>query len=215
MPVSTAYSTLQTGNEAIRLAGNHMSAFFLHAQVIQIEADGLDGPNANIMTQAPFDSRDFRRALGRFTTGVTVVTAGRNGAAPIGITCNSFTSLSLDPPLVQWSIANNSRNYPAMCVATHFAVHVLEAGQGELCHQFSARDIDRFANVPLETGLHGLPLLRDYHARFECEVYARHEAGDHTIIVGRVLRLSHNEGDPLIFYCGTLLHAVSLEPTSI
>lgn len=167
------------------------------------------------MTHASFDSQNFRRALGRFTTGVTVVTACGNGGAPIGMTCNSFTSLSLNPPLVQWSIANNSRNYSAMCVATHFAVHVLEAGQSEICRQFSARDIDRFANVPLETGLHGLPLLRNYHARFECEIYARHEAGDHTIVVGRVLRLAYNEGEPLIFYCGTLLRGGALEPTGI
>jgi flavin reductase (DIM6/NTAB) family NADH-FMN oxidoreductase RutF len=171
--------------------------------------------NAIIMIQVSFDSQDFRLALGRFATGVTVVTARGNGAVPIGMTCNSFTSLSLEPPLVQWSIANNSRNYAAMCAATHFAVHVLEAGQRELCRQFSARGIDRFANVSLETGLHDLPLLQNYHARFECEVYAQHVAGDHTIVVGRVLRLSHNEGEPLIFYCGTLLHTVSPEPTGI
>ncbi|MCP1121243.1 flavin reductase family protein [Robbsia andropogonis] len=168
-----------------------------------------------IMTPVPFDSKDFRRALGRFATGVTVVTTSGNGSMPIGMTCNSFTSLSLDPPLVQWSIAKNSRNYTVMCAANHFAVHVLEAGQSELCHQFSARDIDRFANVRLETGLHGLPLLNNYHARFECEMYARHEAGDHTIVVGRVLRVSHNEGDPLIFYCGSLLHGASLDPTGV
>ncbi|AFT88409.1 p-hydroxyphenylacetate 3-hydroxylase, reductase component [Paraburkholderia phenoliruptrix] len=176
---------------------------------------GEGGPNAIIMTQVSFDSQDFRRALGRFATGVAVVTARGSGSVPIGMTCNSFTSLSLEPPLVQWSIANNSRNYAPMCAATHFAVHVLDAGQRELCRQFSARDIDRFANVSLETGLHGLPLLQDYHARFECEVYARHEAGDHTIVVGRVLRLSHNEGEPLIFYCGALFHALSPEPTGI
>jgi flavin reductase (DIM6/NTAB) family NADH-FMN oxidoreductase RutF len=166
------------------------------------------------MTQVSFDSQDFRRALSRFATGVAIVTARGAGSVPVGMTCNSFTSLSLEPALVQWSIANSSRSYASICVATHFAIHVLKAPQRELCHQFSARDTDRFANVALETGLHDLPLLQNCHARFECEVYARHEAGDHTIIVGRVLRLSQSEGEPLIFYGGALLRAVSLEATA-
>lgn len=154
------------------------------------------------MSTAPFDSQGFRRALGHFATGVTIITARAADRSPVGLTCNSFASLSLEPPLVQWSIANTSRNYGAICAAAHFAVHVLDAAQGDLCRQFSAKDLDRFANLELEAGLHDLPLLARYHARFECETYARHDAGDHTIIIGRVLRLHEQSGDPLIFYRG-------------
>ena len=125
-----------------------------------------------------FDSQSLRRTLGRFATGVTIITARAADGRPIGLTCNSFSSVSLEPPLVQWSIAKTSRNHAAICSTPHFAVHVLDAAQRELCRQFSARDKDRFAALELETGLHGLPLLTQYHARFECETYARHEAGE-------------------------------------
>lgn len=154
------------------------------------------------MNATPFDSQGFRRALGHFATGVTIITARAADGSPVGLTCNSFASLSLEPPLVQWSIAKTSRNYSAICTAAYFAVHVLDAVQGDLCRQFSAKDLDRFGNLELEAGLHDLPLLSRYHARFECESYARHEAGDHTIVIGRVLRLSEQSGDPLIFYRG-------------
>lgn len=156
------------------------------------------------MTVASFDSQQFRRVLGRFATGVTIITTRSADGLPIGITCNSFASVSLDPPLVQWSIAKTSRNHSAISAAEHFAVHVLDANQRKLCRQFAARDGDRFANMPLEIGLHGLPLLARYHARFECDTYARHDAGDHTIIIGHVLRLCEQEGAPLIFYRGEL-----------
>jgi 3-hydroxy-9,10-secoandrosta-1,3,5(10)-triene-9,17-dione monooxygenase reductase component len=157
-----------------------------------------------LMSQVAFDSQEFRRALGRFATGITIITARAPDSAPVGLTCNSFGSLSLDPPLVQWSIATSSRNYAALCAATHFAVHVLDSNQGELCWQFSAKNRDRFASLEIEEGLAGLPLLRRYHARFECETHAQLEAGDHMIIIGRVLRLREQDGDPLLFYRGAL-----------
>lgn len=149
-----------------------------------------------------FDSQVFRRTLGRYVTGVAIMTTRGPDRQPVGMTCNSFASLSLEPPLVQWSIARTSRNYAAMCAAKHFAVHVLDAAQRDLCRKFSSKDHDRFEDVEIETGLHDLPLLTRYHARFECETYAQHEAGDHTIIIGRVLRLCEQEGEPLIFYRG-------------
>lgn len=156
------------------------------------------------MSVPTFDSHGFRRTLGFFATGVTVITARSTNAQPIGMTCNSFASLSLEPPLVQWSLAKSSRNYASLCAATHFAIHVLDASQQALCRQFAAKEGSRFENVEVEVGLHELPLLTRYHARFECEAYARHEAGDHTIIVGRVLRLCEQQGEPLIFYRGVL-----------
>jgi 3-hydroxy-9,10-secoandrosta-1,3,5(10)-triene-9,17-dione monooxygenase reductase component len=156
------------------------------------------------LSQGPFNSQELRRALGRFATGITIITARGSDGAPVGMTCNSFGSLSLDPPLVQWSIARTSRNYAVLCAATYFAVHVLDSSQGELCRQFSATNGDRFASLEVEEGLAGLPLLRQHHARFECETQARHMAGDHMIIIGRVLRLCEQEGDPLLFYRGAL-----------
>jgi flavin reductase (DIM6/NTAB) family NADH-FMN oxidoreductase RutF len=156
------------------------------------------------VNDVPFDSQGFRRALGCFATGVTIITARAPGGQPIGLSCNSFTSLSLDPPLVQWSIAKTSRNYAALCAVNHFAIHVLDQTQSDMCRQFSAKDRDRFAGLELETNSHNVPLLTRYHARFECETFARHEAGDHTLIIGRVLCLSEQEGKPLIFYRGVL-----------
>lgn len=162
------------------------------------------GGQAVAMRVPMFDSSSFRRALGLFATGVTIITARGADGQLIGMTCNSFASLSLEPPLVQWAIAKSSRNYSPMCGVDHFAVHVLAASQRELCRQFSAREGDRFANVELEYGLQDLPLLKQYHARFECATHDRFEAGDHTIIVGHVLRLCELEGEPLIFYRGAL-----------
>jgi flavin reductase (DIM6/NTAB) family NADH-FMN oxidoreductase RutF len=151
-----------------------------------------------------FDSKNFRSALGRYVTGVVVITARGIGGAPIGMTCNSFTSLSLDPPLIQWAIARSSRNHTTICAVDYFAIHVLDANQRKLCHQFSSKEGDRFAGVELETGLHNLPLLKRYHARFECAVHARHCVGDHTLIIGRVLRLEEQTGRPLAFYGGAI-----------
>jgi 3-hydroxy-9,10-secoandrosta-1,3,5(10)-triene-9,17-dione monooxygenase reductase component len=156
------------------------------------------------MNPLVIDSNSFRHALGRYATGVVVITAREPSGEPIGLTCNSFTSLSLDPPLVQWAIACSSRKHAHISAAEHFAVHVLEADQRALCKQFAARDGDRFAGVELETGLFDLPLLRHCHARFECSAYARYPAGDHTLIIGRVLRLEERAGRPLVFYGGAL-----------
>jgi len=159
--------------------------------------------NTEVPQKEPlFDSQRLRRALGHFATGVTIITTRAASGDPIGMACNSFASVSLEPPLVQWAIAKTSRNYDAICSAAHFAVHVLDAGQRDLCRQFSAKDQDRFAGTEMEIGLHNLPLIKAYHARFECATYAWHEAGDHTIIIGRVLRLDEQAGDPLIFYRG-------------
>jgi flavin reductase (DIM6/NTAB) family NADH-FMN oxidoreductase RutF len=147
-------------------------------------------------------ARELRQALGHYATGVAVVTARAPDGSPVGLTCNSFTSVSLDPPLVQWSIARASRFHATLCAAGHFAVHVLEHGQLAIGRQFASRQPDRFEGVEVEEGLAGLPLLRRYHARFQCLAHARHEAGDHTILVGRVLRFEAREGEPLVFYRG-------------
>lgn len=157
-----------------------------------------------LSTAAAFDAAEFRRTLGYFATGVTVITTRGLDRQPIGMTCNSFSSLSLDPPLIHWSIATSSRNHAVIRYAQFFAVHVLDASQDRLCKQFSARDGDRFAGLELEAGLHDVPLLKDCLVRFECATYAQHAAGDHTLIIGHVRRLKRGNGRPLIFYRGAL-----------
>lgn len=148
------------------------------------------------------EARALRQALGHYATGVAVVTARAPDGTPVGLTCNSFTSVSLDPPLVQWSISRASRFHAPIIAATHFAVHVLERRQLELARQFASRQPDRFAGVAIEEGIAGLPLLGHFHARFQCQSHGRHDAGDHTILLGRVLRHEAHEGEPLVFYRG-------------
>ncbi|MCU0974775.1 MAG: flavin reductase family protein [Steroidobacteraceae bacterium] len=159
-------------------------------------------------------SRQLRSAFGHYATGVTVITTRGAAGEPVGITANSFSSLSLDPPLVLWSIAHTSSNYEAFRAAGCFAVHVLHAGQGELARVFSTRNIDRFAGVPTSAGASGAPLLPDFHARFDCETHAQYEGGDHLIIVGRVLAVEERAGVPLLFYRGRFA-AVAEPPAAV
>ncbi len=151
-----------------------------------------------------FSQRELRDALGQFATGVTVVTT-MTPRGPLGITANSFSSVSLDPPLVLWSPARKSRRFPAFEAATHFAVHVLSAGQKALAERFSASG-DGFAGVPYSAGLGDAPLIDGCAARFECRHAAGHDGGDHLIVVGEVLRLQQARLAPLIYhrgrYCG-------------
>ncbi|KPP88064.1 MAG: DIM6/NTAB family protein [Rhodobacteraceae bacterium HLUCCA08] len=145
--------------------------------------------------------RDYRRALGRFGTGVTVVTAA-DADGPVGITANSFSSVSLDPPLVLWSMARSSRRYPRFAGARHMAIHVLGAAQESVAHDF-ARSVAAFDRVAWAPGIGGVPLIEGCLARFECEAYQTHEGGDHVIHVLRVLRASVAEGAPLMVFGGT------------
>jgi flavin reductase (DIM6/NTAB) family NADH-FMN oxidoreductase RutF len=148
------------------------------------------------------DSLALRAAFGHYATGVTIVTARRPSGEPVGMTANSFSSLSLDPPLLQWNIARTASNFAAFRAAPAFAIHVLHSGQQALARTFSARDVDRFRGIETGIGRSGAPLLPDFHACFDCETYARHEGGDHLIIVGRVVSWEQREGSPLIFYRG-------------
>lgn len=147
-------------------------------------------------------SQQLRSAFGLYATGVTIITTKGAAGEPVGMTANSFSSLSLDPPLLLWSIAHASSNYEAFRAARCFAVHVLHAGQGELARVFSTRNIDRFAGLATSPGASGAPLLPDFHACFDCETHAQHPGGDHLIIVGRVLSTEERAGEPLLFYRG-------------
>jgi len=148
------------------------------------------------------DSDEFRRALGCFATGIAVVTSVDEDGGPIGMTVNSFNSVSLDPPLVLWSIANESTRFEQFINAKYFAVNILSEHQEDMSVRFATRGIDRFAGLQYKTGTGGIPRLPDYAACFECETEFCHEGGDHTIVVGRVLAFDDHATDPLIFYRG-------------
>lgn len=149
------------------------------------------------------DPRVFRGALSLFATGVTIVTACHDQAGLIGITANSFNSVSLDPPLVLFSVANSARSLPAFLEAPSFAVNVLRRDQCDLSSRFARQGEDKWRDVPFEPGRFGAPLLPGTMAAFDCVHYAQYEGGDHLIIVGRVVAMEHDaEGDPLLFYRG-------------
>ena len=145
-----------------------------------------------------FDTRDYRNALGRFATGVTLVTT-QTADGPLGMTVNSFASVSLDPPLVLWSPARKSPRFPAFAAATHFAVHVLTQAQRPIAERFSRDGFD-FSGLEHGTGLGGVPVLQNTSACFQCLRTAEHDGGDHLILVGAVLEYSHSDAPPLI-YC--------------
>ena len=151
--------------------------------------------------QAMIDAKFLRDALGNFATGVTIVTTRHDGRN-IGLTANSFNSVSLDPPLVLWSLAKKSSNIDAFTNVDAFAVHILGADQELLSNRFATPGIDKFEGVDFEKGIDGVPLLRDCAARFECRTAYRYDGGDHIIIVGEVLDLEHSEKEPLLFHRG-------------
>lgn len=148
------------------------------------------------------DTRTLRDAFGRFATGVTIVTCDSDDG-PICITANSFSSLSLDPALIMWAGDRNSRRFPYFHKARHFTVHVLSSQQAELCFGCS-KDAHALRDIRHERCANGTPLLPDCLARFECEQHAYHDAGDHVIVVGKVLKASMSDGDALTFYAGKL-----------
>lgn len=145
---------------------------------------------------------ELRRAFGHFATGVTVVTARDAAGEPVGMTANSFASLSLEPPLVLWSISRRATHFEAFTRATGFAVHVLDAGQEALARRFAARGVDRFADLATTTLVTGAPVLERFHACFDCRLHALYEGGDHLIVVGEVLRIEQRPGGPLVFHQG-------------
>ena len=148
----------------------------------------------------PESKREFRDALGRFATGVTVVTTTAP-EGPVGITANSFASVSLDPPIVLWSIGRHSRRFQAFAECEHFAVHILAAEQLDLGRRF-ARAGDAFAGLRFERNDEDVPLLGGCLSRFECTRFARHDGGDHLIVVARVTAATLRDGEPLLFAGG-------------
>jgi flavin reductase (DIM6/NTAB) family NADH-FMN oxidoreductase RutF len=154
------------------------------------------------MTQT-FSTRDLRNAFGSFATGITIVTANRPDGSPIGITANSFSSVSLDPPLIMWCIASESKSIDAFLVGSHFAVTILNEADKDIVMHFAGKVAEKFP-IKAETGPHGpSPLVPcDHLCRFDCIVESTHIAGDHLIIVGQVHAFDHKEGAPILFHGG-------------
>lgn len=151
----------------------------------------------------PIDAATFRRALGQFPTGVTVVTATHDGKA-VGMTANSFASVSLEPPLVLWSVAASAPSHNSFVASDSFAVHFLAADHSDLARHFGHRHADKFADIKHAPGITGAPLLDGLAPILECRVWARYPGGDHTILVGEVVRLIDRPHEPLLFHSGRL-----------
>ena len=153
-----------------------------------------------------FDSARFRQVLGHFPTGVTIIT-GMSGEQPAGFTIGSFTSVSLDPPLVGFLPQVNSDTWAAISPSGRFCVNILGAHQGVECWRFAKKGVDdRFSDVSWHPGVSGSPIIDDAIAWIDCEIHVVHEVGDHYFVVGRVLAMSHSDDDPkpLLFYRGKL-----------
>lgn len=144
---------------------------------------------------------DLREALGSFATGVTIVSAIADTGEPVGITANSFTSVSLEPPLILVSLSRRLNCFEKLAFADAFAVNVLHAGQRELSDRFARPLADKWSETSVETGRLGTPLIAGRLAHFECTAHRRYDGGDHVLLLGKVEDFSwHAEAEPLLFY---------------
>jgi flavin reductase (DIM6/NTAB) family NADH-FMN oxidoreductase RutF len=148
------------------------------------------------------DPRDFRNALGTFATGVTIITAMAPDGRPYGLTCNSFASVSLNPPLVLWSLGMFSNGLGIFQNASHFAVNILGESQQELANKFAKSSGEKFAGVDWKPGLGNAPILADSVANFQCRAANRYYGGDHIIFLGAVEAYAYNRKEPLLFARG-------------
>ena len=150
-----------------------------------------------------FSPREFRASLAMFATGVTIVTARTPAGVLVGLTANSFNSVSMNPPLVLWSLSQGASSMSALSTGSHYAINILSADQKELAERFASRHEDRWKDVQFTEGASGAPLLSGSAATFECFNRSRYEEGDHVIFVGEVERCCHREGAaPLLFHGG-------------
>ncbi len=161
---------------------------------------------------AILDSTMLRRALSHFATGVAVVATRDPEGLPVGLTVNSFTSVSLDPPLIAWSLISRSRHLSTFRAATHFSANILGVHQQELCNRFATPQDDRFVDVGLESSHSDVPVLSDVVASFECRIHDIIEAGDHHMILGHVIDIRCSDHTPLI-YCKGIMQGLPLVET--
>jgi 3-hydroxy-9,10-secoandrosta-1,3,5(10)-triene-9,17-dione monooxygenase reductase component len=150
----------------------------------------------------PDNSQKLRQALGQFATGVTIVTTSGFDSEPIGLTANSFSSVSLEPPLVLWSLADDALSREAFLAAEYFCVHILGAGQLDVSERFACRGEETFREVKWSCGIGSVPLLHDYVARFQCRTLSKNAVGDHIVFVGEVLDYDTSDERPLVFHGG-------------
>lgn len=149
------------------------------------------------------EARKFRDALGRFGTGVTIVTGRDVDGAPVGMTASSFTSVSLDPPLVLFCPSRNAESFKGLASGRPFVINVLSEAQQALSNRFAKPGEDKWRDLEFDTWERGVPVLRDCLANLECETHAIYDGGDHAVVIGRVVRLSQAaSGRPLLYFGG-------------
>ena len=158
----------------------------------------------------PHDAQAFRRALGLFATGITIVTARAADGSPIGLTVNSFNSVSLDPPLVVWSLSSHLGVRAELEACSHYGINVLAPGQEWLSRRFASKLGARFTDLPWSPGATGVPLLEGCCAYFEVRNTIRHPGGDHLVFIGEVERCARSERDPLLYVGGHYRHLAPL-----
>lgn len=175
------------------LGGHHEMFAWRPGEVVQIDGE-----------EAQAAARKFRDVLGQYASGVTIVTS-LQGETPVGMTCQSFTSVSLDPPLVMFIPARTSRAWPLMQRAGHFCVNFLSADQAEVSNVMASKGADKFAGLEWSTSKTGAPLLDGVIGYVDCTVHTVHEAGDHYVVIGRVqdMDLSESRGEPLLYFEGS------------
>jgi flavin reductase (DIM6/NTAB) family NADH-FMN oxidoreductase RutF len=161
-----------------------------------------DPANEFASDSSPIDPRDFRNALGTYATGVTIITAAGTDGKPYGLTCNSFASVSLNPPLVLWSLVLYSSSLSVFQNANHFAVNVLGASQQALANKFAKSSEDKFVGVEWTPGVGNAPLIKESVANFQCRAVNRYYGGDHVIFLGAVEAYAYNRSEPLLFARG-------------
>lgn len=158
------------------------------------------------MSQPPIThqefTRAFRDALGMFATGIAVVATRSERGEPLGLTVNSFNSVSLDPPLIVWSMSRHLASLAAFENCEYYSVNVLAADQQALSQTFASRSDDKFAGLAFDEGLYGVPLLHGCCARFECRNTSRHAGGDHVVFISEVVRFDREAREPLIYFSG-------------
>jgi len=156
-----------------------------------------------------FDTRHFRHALSQFATGVTIITTRLADGQFLGLTASSFNSVSLEPPLILWSLGNHANSMPVFSGNSHYVVNVLAADQGWLAEQFASKKTDRFEGVEFELSRTGHPILKGASAWFECHNRSRYPEGDHVIFVGEVEHCAFSPQAPLVYHSGQFLNIAS------
>jgi 3-hydroxy-9,10-secoandrosta-1,3,5(10)-triene-9,17-dione monooxygenase reductase component len=178
--------------------------------------DNCDSPSVTpaavpaSMQQVPFDKQAFRRTLGMFATGITVMTTRAADGSPVGLTVNSFNAVSLDPPLIVWSLSRHLAQREAFEHCQHYAVNILAANQVHLSRLFAGKKPGHFDGLVWEEGIDGIPLLPDCCAHFEVRNGVRHEGGDHLVFLSEVLRFARFEREPLLYFSGAYRHMAPL-----